>query len=303
MPVAVPQPPTRVAPFENDWRYPLWQDVKEALAALPAYFSTPTTIEGLRATDIFALGGAVGATIEDQVVETLNGMRSVWDPGGEFSLYRFVRQPQTFPDVLLRKVGNPDPAFGIELKGWYLLAKEGEPSYRYKVTPSACADWDLIAVVPWYLSNVIAGTPRVIAPYIEQARYAAEYRNYHWQNVRVSKLDKTITSPTGVQPYPKKSDLISDRPAADDSNFGRLARSGLTDAFIEELETYPIAGIEAKYWREFFKMFQEREDPERIIATLRRMSSKARKAQDAKDEARAKEILEAVLSLLQAGPE
>ena len=31
---------------------------------------------------------------------------------------------------------------GIELKGRYVLAKESEPSFRYKVTPAACSPWD-----------------------------------------------------------------------------------------------------------------------------------------------------------------
>ena len=30
---------------------------------------------------------------------------------------------------------------GIELKGWYVLAKEREPSFRQKVTPAACSPW------------------------------------------------------------------------------------------------------------------------------------------------------------------
>lgn len=30
---------------------------------------------------------------------------------------------------------------GIELKGWHVLAKEREPSFRYKVTPAACSPW------------------------------------------------------------------------------------------------------------------------------------------------------------------
>jgi hypothetical protein len=48
---------------------------------------------------------------------------------------------------------------GIELKGWYVLAKEKEPSFRYKVTLTVCAPADLLVVVPWALSNVISGRP------------------------------------------------------------------------------------------------------------------------------------------------
>ena len=69
--------------------------------------------------------------------------------------------------------GAVDVALGIELKGWYLLSKEREPSFRYTVTPSACAPQDLLVVVPWHLKNVLSGEPVVYEPYIEQAHYVA----------------------------------------------------------------------------------------------------------------------------------
>ncbi len=86
------------------------------------------------ATDIFTLNTALAATIEDSMVKTLNDLRSVWDPKDEYETYAFVRQPQTFPDVVLRRVDNgEDVLLGIELKGWYLLAKEEAPTYRFTV--------------------------------------------------------------------------------------------------------------------------------------------------------------------------
>ena len=62
----------------------------------------------------------LATTTEVQVVETLNRIRDVWDPKNKWPLYRFDRQAQTFPDVLLRKQldsGDFDVALGIELKG------------------------------------------------------------------------------------------------------------------------------------------------------------------------------------------
>ena len=160
--------------------------MREALSTVPFYFRTETSIAGIDATDIFNLNAALGAAIEDQVVATLNGMRSVWDPDDHYALYGFVRQSQTFPDVLLRRTDRLGrsrfgASWAIELKGWYLLSKEGVPSFRYSVTPAACNPQDLLVVVPWALSNVIGGSPRAFPPYVESARYAAEYRNYHWQ--------------------------------------------------------------------------------------------------------------------------
>lgn len=269
--------PERTEPSAVDWQHPLWLGVKRALLALPGYFSTETHITGLRATDIFTLNATLGAAIEDQVVDTLNSMRAVWDPDGRHPLFYFVRQPQTFPDVLLRSrsEGGPEVALGIELKGWYLLAKEGEPSFRYQVTASACSEWDLLAVVPWYLSNVISGTPRVLAPYLESAKYAALYRNYHWQHVRAAQESTEIRIAPDASPYPRKSDQIADRPLADrGGNFGRLARSGIMESYVADVNDHPIAGIAARYWRQFFKTFQEHEDPSRIAAMLARIAQR-----------------------------
>lgn len=152
---------------------------------------------------------------------------------------------------------------GIELKAWYLLAKEGEPSLRYQITQNACAPWDLFVVVPWVLSNVVTGSPKIFYPYIESARYIAEYRNYHWQNVRRTDADTTIISPEGVCPYPPPKTNVSDAPVSDSgNNFGRIPRTGVMDAYLESAKLTPLLGIAAEYWRQFFKVFRETRTPE-----------------------------------------
>ena len=270
-PTTKPQPPSVTPPPPE--LAALHQRVQEALASLPFYFRTDTTIAGIDATDIFNLSAALGAAIENQVVGTLNAMRDVWDPDDEYPLYGFVRQAQTFPDVLLRRLGptvaGPEVLLGIELKGWYLLSKEGVPSFRYAVTPEACAPQDLLVVVPWALTNVIGGSPRAFTPYVESARYAAEARNHHWQHVRRTKSDTTIEAPADVTTYPKKSDAISDRPASDGGgNFGRFARTGLMDEFIDSSFDQLLSGIQARHWLAFFKAFQDKSDAETVRTAL-----------------------------------
>ena len=235
-PAALPTEPQRQLPG-SEWPHrELYDGVRKAIRALQFYFDTETVIEGLNATDIFTLNTALGATIEEQVVVTLNKMRPLWDPDERYQSYGFVRQPQTFPDVRLEQEsssGQPqDVVLGIELKGWYILAKEGEPSFRFKVTPAACAPQDLIVVVPWALNNVVAGSPRIFAPYVESARYAAEYKNYYWQHLRTTTADSEIRHPEDAAPYPGKADQISDHPVSDSGgNFGRFARTGIMDAY------------------------------------------------------------------------
>ncbi len=232
------------------------------MTALPSSFESETVISGIRATDIFTLNTALGATIEDQVVATLNGMRATWDPAGEYKSYRFVRQSQTFPDVLLKKrlpAGEDDVLFGIELKGWYLLAKERVPSLRFCTDPDACAPPDLVAVVPWALSNVLSGTPIAFDPWSELARYAAEYRNYHWAYVReIGKNGSPkINRPSDPRPYPKKADHVADSAVVDAGNFGRLARTGIMDDYIASAMREEICGVPAPVWINFFQSVEK----------------------------------------------
>jgi len=284
-----PNKPIRVLP-DNTWEHHgLYVHVKEAVYALPFYFKTETVISGIMATDIFTLNATLGATIEDQVVNTLNAMRPIWDPDDKYRLYGFVRQSQTFPDVLLRRLTPTESAdaiiLGIELKGWYLLAKEGEPSFRFQVTPAACNVQDLIVVVPWALSNVISGSPRVFSPFVESARYAAEYRNYHWQHLRDASSSTDILSPQEIAPYPKKADKISDKPISDSGkNFGRFARTGVMDEYLEAAKSQLLCGIEARHWLSFFRAFQEHITSETVEEELAKLSKRLTDAQMSVDE-------------------
>lgn len=275
------KPPARVSP-RRDWEhFDLYERVREALATLPIYFRTETHIAGVMATDLHTLNTVLGATIEEQVVRTLNLIRRTWDPQERYSLYSFVRQPQTFPDVRLKRVSGEETLLGIELKGWYLLAKETEPSLRFQVTPNACAPQDLVVVVPWVLGNVISGSPILFEPFIESARYAAEYRNYHWQHVRQSQTDPAIDSPASVEPYPQRGAQILDQPHSDrGGNFGRIARTGLMDAYMQKLDDIPLCGIKATYWRQFLKAFQESTTDEQARLALAQLKTRIHQAAD-----------------------
>lgn len=252
MPTPTHLPPQPQEP--DSWEhYQLWKRVRESLLALPDYFRTPTEIAGLLVTDLFTLNSVLGAMIEEQVVATLNGMRGVWDPDKEYQAYSFVRQPQTFPDVLLRKTTNGQQVLmGIELKGWYLLAKEKMPNFRFTVSPDCCNPWDLIMVLPWALSNVIAGTPVAYHPFIAQAKYAADQRNHYWMHERESQSDAGVTLASGVGPYPRKSDPISDKANADSGgNFGRLARYGIMKAYVDQMLATDLRGVPVRDWLNF----------------------------------------------------
>jgi len=300
-----PEPPARMPPPPSWEHSDLFARVRDAVVALPAHFRSETVISGINATDIFTLNTAFGATIEEQVVESLNQARDHWDPDGRYQMYEFVRQAQTFPDVLLRRYGEAENAarilMGIELKGWYLLAKEGEPSFRFRVTPAACAPQDLIVVVPWVLSNVLSGSPKVFRPYVELASYAAEYRNYHWQHVREARQEPGIRVPEDVAPYPSKADRTADEPVRDaGGNFGRLARTGIMDEYLDDARSELVRGIEAKHWLAFFKAFQDNAAAEAVDRAIKRTSADVAKGKVLSDRASHVEtILAALRALLQ----
>ena len=259
---ATPTTPARTGGPNRSWPHrKLYENVIKTLYALPGEFRTSLRISDFRATDIFTLNSALGASIEDAVVNSLNRLREVWDPDGQYALYRFERQAQAFPDVRLVTKAPDEQAIimGIELKGWFALSKEGEPTFRYTVTPSACADADLLVVYPWVLSDVVAGSPKLLRPFVCEARYAAELRNYYWQTMRTARGGNgTIIPATHQAPYPAVRDQCSDR-AEDDGggNFGRVARYGLLDEFVKSTGEQEVSGIPVAAWLTFFKIFSD----------------------------------------------
>ncbi len=266
---------------ENELR--LYEGVLAALRALPASFSFPHPVSGIRVTDLFNLNSLIGAAIEDQVVVTLNRTRSIWDPDHEWDDCMFVRRSQSFPDVRLIRRGlfGAENVMGIELKGWCTLSKEGVPSFRYQVAKDACAKMDLLCVVPWYLDNAVSGEAKVLEPWIEQARYAAEWRDYWWEYRRKgsdsSELRK-IVQPDNVSPYPLKSEIAHAVPVKDSGgNFGRLPRcKPLMSEFIDRALDEQVLGVSLRDWVNFISLHTDNPDSAKNTeALLRHVEEKA----------------------------
>lgn len=282
--------PVRENPPADTVRAKLVENVRDALAALPIHFASRTYIEGLETGDLFSLNSMLGGSIEIQVVESLNKLRAVWDPDEEWIDYEFRRSSQTFPDVRLvtesaaRIAEGEQYGMGIELKGWYLLSREGEPSFRYTPNRWACDVHDLLVVVPWHLSNVLAGAPVVYSPFVESARYAADMRTYYWTTYRRERDENEattrssdyydVTARDSAVPYPGPKTKISDKAVRDSGgNFGRSARSeGLMDDYVADMLQTPVSGIEARHWVGFFKTYadgaQASELHDRIVRKL-----------------------------------
>lgn len=249
------------------WRHAdLYARVKVALFALPDRFETPLQVEGVPVTDLFTMNAALGAAIEKSVVDSLNELRALWDPEEQYASYRFIRQAQCFPDVLLQSTDDDaaEPILmGIELKGWFVLSKEGEPSFRYKVAPHCCAPADLLVVMPWIFSSVVSGRPQLLKPIVAEACWAAKMRNFHWEWMRANPRNEPqerrgITAAAHQGFYPSKSDRSSDTPVSDSGgNFGRVARCGAIDDEVDATLRTDALGAPVNAWRRFIQVFAD----------------------------------------------
>lgn len=247
--MAEPGSPVRSlpAPGEDPEVFAIWTRVQSALAQLPDVFRTSLRLTGANPEDLFTFNTALGTSIERAVVRCLNNeLRPVWDPDGTLADLSFERQGQVFPDAPLRRRGEAGRLFGIELKGWFVLAKEREPSFRYNTDPSVCTPYDLLVVVPWILDEVVRGTPRVFTPYVEQARYAAEWNTWYWQHSRQTDREtglrevRVAASPT----VRAKVDRTNKHAADDDGrNMGRFARTGLMEGWKADVFASTLAGV------------------------------------------------------------
>lgn len=266
-----------------DWEhFRVWESTKSLLLSIPNYFQTDLLIRGINATEIFSIGPVFSGILESQIVETLNRLRNVWDEDSKYPSFAFARRSQVFPDVLLTDAISGKIIFGVELKSWYVLSKEGEPSFRYLITPNACNDADLLVIVPWILSDVISGSPRLFQPWIESARYVAEYRNFHWRGSR-SKQTKSqhIRSPVNIKHYPDIRQEASDE-AEDDKgkNFGRVARTGIIDSYVKFIKENKYLGIKISHWIEFFRSISETRTDEEIEKKILSLRESIQKVDD-----------------------
>jgi len=110
------------------------------------------------------------------------------------------------------------------------------------------------------LSDVVAGSPKLLPPFVGEAKYAAELRNHYWQHVRQARGDSSIVTATHRTPYPLKSAQCSDRPAEDTgANFGRIARYGLLDTFVPDTTKLEASGIPIAAWLAFFRLFTDQD--------------------------------------------
>ena len=152
---------------------------------------------------------------QEHIPVALNRNRQLWDPKGDYADCLFRRQPQTFPDVLFRREtgSGSETLLGIEVKSWYVLAREAEPSFRFNVNREFCHHADLCAVYPWAFSSGVAGTPRLFRPLVIGARKAARLREESWIAKAQDEDWKVIHKPVGAPRFHPTQKIVSTTPA------------------------------------------------------------------------------------------
>lgn len=231
----------------------VWAGVRAAVGHIRKEFSSVVSVGGIPACDLHTWGGVLSAAVEAEVVRCLNNIRGIWDDRGEYRDYSFRRQAQRYPDVVLARGGmREDIVLGIEIKSWYVMAKEGEPSFRFRTTLGACPPQDFLLLVPWSLSNVLSGAPVVFDPCVTGTRTVARRRNEWWTGVRRSHEDTRVRVPDGIGPYPEARANIADEPHSDaGGNFGRLARMGMFDEYKAAVGREEVSGVAVSRWQGF----------------------------------------------------
>jgi hypothetical protein len=116
----------------------------------------------------------------------------------------------------------------------------------------------------------VSGVATVIEPWIESARYAAEWRDHWWQYVRDTEDERSIEQPPRAAPYPTKADEVAVKPKYDHGgNFGRLPRARpLMDDFIRRSMAHEVLGIPVSAWVSFLSLHKDTSTPEDIATSL-----------------------------------
>jgi hypothetical protein len=101
------------------------------------------------------------------------------------------------------------------------------------------------------------------------------------QHLRQTSQDTHIEIQGKVSPYPSKAHHILDKPRYDGGgNFGRLARTGITDSYMQKLSDVQLCGIKTDYWRQFLKAFQESTTDVDVRIAFERLRRRIHQASD-----------------------
>ena len=238
------------------------ETIREAVLALEA-----TVIDDLRLPlpsdlkDISKAASLVSGVVEDRIPELLNRVRSTtWDENGSLGAYEFRKYPIGFPDILLVERQKPENfIFEIEAKSWYILSADPLTA-RFHTAESVISPGTLVVIVAWMLDSVVAGSPKFMRLYVDDAQRLARERDARWEAIDAKHRVVQPTNPPGTPRSQFATQVRAEvekngRWVADADNFGKLDRlydESIT-GFRDDVLALEAAGKSLAHWRKFIK--------------------------------------------------
>jgi hypothetical protein len=236
------------------------EKIYEALLALEG-----STIDDFRLPlpgdlkDIAKAAALVSGVVEDRIPLLLNKVRDrTWDQDASLHAYEFRRFTIGFPDILLIERANPkNIVFELEAKSWYILS--GDPlTARFETSPNVMRDGTLVAVVAWVLDGVVAGSPKLLRIYSDDAKRLASVRDTAWESIDSNhRVDQPLNpggTPRNLLKTQARGEIFRNgRWEKDSDNFGKLDRlyDERLQRFREDVWSLSAAGKTLKEWRAF----------------------------------------------------
>lgn len=235
--------------------------IREALLALEG-----TVIEDFQLPlpgslkDIAKASELVSGVVEDRIPALLNSVRDrTWDEDGHLHAYEFRRFTIGFPDILLVERANPEHVlFEIEAKSWYILAGDALTA-RFKTSQTILTEGTVVAVVAWVLDGVVAGSPKLLRIYTDDALRLAQVRDERWtehpETHRVAEPENAPGTARNLVKTQALGEILSGAGnwEPDRDNFGKLERLG--DAgllqFRDSVLSLAAGGRSFGDWRRF----------------------------------------------------
>lgn len=239
----------------------LSEKVRTALLALEG-----TVIDDLRLPvpgdlrDISKAAAMVSGVVEDRIPALLNGVRDrTWDEDGALHEYEFRRFPIGFPDVLLVERANPENIlFQLEAKSWYILSADSLTA-RFLTSPRVMADGTLVMIAAWLLDSVIAGSPKLLRVYMDDAIRLANVRDKACEETRDDRRVIQPENAPGTARSVMRTQVRGEQRSAagtwqaESQNFGKLDR--LYDVNLKAFKTTVfdliVAGKSLREWHSF----------------------------------------------------
>jgi hypothetical protein len=211
----------------------------------------------------------VGQGIENTLVQHLNNAAyEKWSKQDQN--LQFARNTVQFPDLLLVDEEKDECFLHVEVKSWYIFASDPITA-RFHTAPEYIKDDCLLVVFPWYMTEIVSGTPKLLSPLVGSAKELAERRDQVWIDGYQGRADpgtkKVETPPPGhlwdnpinqhnIKSIGYQRSSTEDNWEIESDNFGKVYRfyHPLTYDLKDDAYGKHVKGKEVSEWREILDL-------------------------------------------------